>query len=198
MQQIEETLRMQQEQINVLSQQGSGPSQRQRDADPALDATPSQRKSSVASTELPADDDAVMLAPRYPVDDITESCMCELHVKVVNISMKVAVGYVVPSGPRPTYHCRAVPDGYAVVGVDECVKGFEELKLDFPAGEGDLNELGEAIKGTVLWRKEYIMIPNWKPRQTPPPLPQPSPARQQTPPRQQSQSSPPHQPSPAH
>ena len=77
MQRIEETLRMQQEQINVLSQQGSGPSQRQRDADPALDATspPSQRKSSVASTEFPADDDAVMLAPRYPVDDITESCM---------------------------------------------------------------------------------------------------------------------------
>jgi hypothetical protein len=75
----------------------------------------------VASTELPTDDDAVMLAPRYPVDYITESCMCELHVKVVNISKKVAVIFVVPSGPRPTYHFLAVPAGYAVVRVDEVV-----------------------------------------------------------------------------
>ena len=161
MQRIEKILRMHQEQINVLSQQGTGPSQRHHE-DPAFDATgpQSQRKSSVASTELPTDDDAVMLAPRYPVDDITKSEKCELHVKVVNISMKVAVGFALPSGPRPTYHCSPVPDGYAVVGVDEVMKGFEQLKLDFPAGEGDLNELGEAIKGTVLWRKENIVIPN--------------------------------------
>jgi hypothetical protein len=150
---MEEELRRHQEQLDLISQQCSGSSQR-HNKDPAIDATGqplSQRKSSVASTELPTDDDAVMLAPRYPVDEITETCMCELHVKVVNISMKVAVGYVVPLGPKPTYHCRAVPNGYAVVGVDEVVPGFEELKLDFPAGEGELNELGEAIKGIVLW-----------------------------------------------
>jgi hypothetical protein len=30
--------------------------------------------------------------------------------------------------------------------------GFEPMKLDFPAGEdGYLTELGEAIRGTVLW-----------------------------------------------
>src|SRR3954466_1145825 len=48
----------------------------------------------------------------YPVDDITEMTHCELHVKVVNISMKVAVGYALPIGPRPTYHCLLFPEGY--------------------------------------------------------------------------------------
>jgi hypothetical protein len=79
MQWIEETLRSQQEQINiVLSWQGTGPSQRQHE-DPAFDATgpQSQWKSSVASTELPTDDDAVMLAPRYPVDEPTLRAACE-------------------------------------------------------------------------------------------------------------------------
>jgi hypothetical protein len=84
------------------------------------------------------------------------------------------------------------------------MKGFEHLKLDFPAGEGDLNELGEARKGTVLWRKENIVLPNWTPR--PPtsqssnpaqfPPPQPSPARLQTPPRQQTPPPPPCQQTP--
>ena len=122
---------------------------------------------------LPADDDAPTMSPRYPVDDITKGEHCELHVKVVNISMKVAVGFVLPSGPKPTYHCSPVPDGYAAVGVDEVTKGFEQLKLDFPAGEfeGELEELEEARKHIILWRKENIVLPNWTPR---PPTPQSS------------------------
>ena len=99
---------------------------------------------------LPAgDDDALTMDPlrRYPVDDITESTPCELHVQVVNISMKVAVGYAVPIGPTPTFYCSPVPPGYAIVGVDGVFKGFEELKLDHPAGEdGEIVELGEARK----------------------------------------------------
>jgi hypothetical protein len=117
----------------------------------------------VASTELPGDDDE--LAIRYPVDDITEATPCELHVKVVNITMKVAVGYALPIiGPNPIYHCRPVPHGYAIAGVDQVMSAFEQLKLDYPAGEGDLYELGEAKKTTVLWLKEYILLPNWTPR----------------------------------
>ena len=130
----------------------------------AFEATgPSNRKSSVASTELQAgDDDALTMAPlRYPVDDITESTHCELTVKVVNITMKVAVGYALPIRAKPIFHCCPVPHGYAVVGVDEVVKGFEELKLDHPAGEdGEVVELGEAKKCTILWRKESIVLPN--------------------------------------
>ena len=61
---------------------------------------PSNRKSSVASTEVPVgDDDALTTGHRrYPVDDITESAPCDLMVKVVNIVMKVAVGYAIQIG----------------------------------------------------------------------------------------------------
>jgi hypothetical protein len=68
-------MRSHQAQINeVLGQQ----SQRQHE-DPAFDATgpqQSQRKRSMASTQLETNDDSVMLAPRYPVDDITDSQHC--------------------------------------------------------------------------------------------------------------------------
>ena len=99
--------------------------------EPAFDGTAGQsmnRKSSVASTEVAATagddhhDDAPMMAPqRYPVDYITESTACELNVKFVNLNVKVAVGYALQIGHKPNFHCRSVPEGYAVVGVDEVV-----------------------------------------------------------------------------
>jgi hypothetical protein len=98
----------------------------------------------VASTELPANDDEPAI--RYPVDDITEATPCELHVKVVNITIKVAVGYALPIGPNPNYHCTQIPHGYAVARMDQVMSAFEHLKLDYPASEGDLYELGEAKK----------------------------------------------------
>ena len=147
----------------------------------------------MASSMVPAGDDDALTTDalrRYPVDDITETTTCELHVKVVNISMKVAVGYAVPIGPTPTFHCSPVPLGYAIVGVDEVFKGFEELKLDHPAGEdGEIAELGEARKNTILWRKELIVLPaQHSPAQQSslpkPPSPQPrSPARESSPPK---------------
>jgi hypothetical protein len=105
-----------------MSQQGTAASQPQIEA--AHDATspPSQQKSSVASTDLPGNDDEPAI--RYPVDDITESTPCELHVKVVNITMKVAVGYALPIGPNATNHCRLIPHGYAVARVDEVMSAF--------------------------------------------------------------------------
>ena len=190
MQQIEETLGRLQAQLDAhTSQQATGPSQRQYE-DPAFDATGplSQRKSSVASTEhvQPIHD---ITAPRYPVDDITHRENFELHVKCMGISMKVAVGSALPPVRGGTYHCSPIPDGYAVVGVDEVVKGFEQAQLDFATGEGE-TELQYALKTTILWKKENIVLPNWKP-----PTPQPSPPRQQSPPPQPSPSP---QPSPAH
>jgi hypothetical protein len=177
MSQIEEQLKRHTDMLNRMSQQGTAASQPQIKV--AHDATgpPSQRKSSVASTDLPEDDDEPAI--RYPVDDITESTPWELHVKVVNITMKVAVGYALPIGPNATYHCHPIPHGYAVARVDEVMSAFEQLKHDHPAGEADLYELGEAKKTTVLWLKEYIMLPNWTQRSlvrhpSPPPC-QPSP-----------------------
>ncbi|KAK1677417.1 hypothetical protein QYE76_038265 [Lolium multiflorum] len=106
----------------------------------------SQRKSNVASTELPDDDADVdpqmaprypvdppmaprspvdpQMAPRYPVDHITESTPCELHVKVMGyLSLKAAIGYVLPPVPDQRYHCRPVPHGYAVAGVNQVMDG---------------------------------------------------------------------------
>src|SRR3954466_827778 len=70
---------------------------------------------------------------------------------------------------------------------------FEVLKLDYPAGEGDVTELGDAKNVTILWPKECIVLRNHTPRPSSPP-PHPSPARS-SPPRQPS--SPPPHPSPA-
>jgi hypothetical protein len=87
--------------------------------------------------------------------------------------MKVAVGYALPIGPNATYHCIPVPHGYAVAEVDQVMSGFEQLTLDYTTGEGDLYELGEGKKTTIIWLKEYIVLPNWTPR---------SPARHPSPP----------------
>ena len=186
MTQIEQTLVRMQAQLNArTSQQATGPSQRHED--PALEAAggpESQRKSSVASTEN-VQPTLEMAGPRYPVDDITQRELCELHAIIMDLSIKVAVGYALPPVRGGTYHCRPIPDGYAVVGVDEVVKGFEQAKLDHATGEGD-TQLQYALKTTILWKKQNIVLPNWRPpTPQPSPPPQPSPARLQTPMRQQ-------------
>jgi hypothetical protein len=43
-------------------------------------------------------DEALM--DHYPVYDISGKTNCEMHQSMKNISMKVAVGYALPSGPR--------------------------------------------------------------------------------------------------
>jgi hypothetical protein len=189
----------------------------------AFDATGqgSQRKSSVASTELPGDDadvdpqmappspvDPQMPSDLYPVDFITESTPCELHFQTMGyLTLKAAIGYVLPPVPDQRYHFKPVPPGYAVAGVDQVMDGYGPLRLDHPAGEGDLLELGEAKNTTVLWRKEFIVIPGWKaptrspPSQHSPPM-QPSPVREPSPPAREPSpparepSPPPREPSP--
>jgi hypothetical protein len=66
---------------------------------------PSQRRSSAASMDL-----RVGEAPMdcYPVDDISGKTNCEMHQSMKNISMKVAVGYVLPSGPGQVWHVREI------------------------------------------------------------------------------------------
>ena len=172
----------QQDQIDSLqSQQNTGPSRRLLE-DPVLKTTgtpPSQRKSSVASTDFRADD--AQMTPRYPVDDITGKENCELHIKYMNLSVKVAVGYALPHDPNALIHCKPIPAGYAIVAVDEVIKDFEHLELEVPTGEGE-HELIAAKGTTIVWKKENIKFPGWRP-----PTPHSSnraasPARQPTPP----------------
>lgn len=81
------------------------------------------------------------------MDDITESTPCELKVKVANLRLTVAVGMAIPIGHNPTWHCSPISEAYAVVVVDEVMKDYEELKLDYPVGEDrDLTQLGEVKK----------------------------------------------------
>jgi hypothetical protein len=71
MSQIEQELKWQSDLLNWISQQGTATSQPQIEAGRDATGPPSQRKSSVASTDLPEDDDEEP-AIRYPVDDIME------------------------------------------------------------------------------------------------------------------------------
>ena len=78
------------------------------------------RKSRVGSTGVRADDAPLA---RYPVDDIKERTNCELHQKMKNISMKVAVGVALSNAHEATIHGNPIPAGYACVGVDEVLPG---------------------------------------------------------------------------
>ena len=73
----------------------------------------------MASTDLVRPD---ISTRRYPVDDITERENCELHAPLMNLSVKVAVGVVLPPVRNGTYNSSPISDGYAVVAVDEFTK----------------------------------------------------------------------------
>ena len=125
----------------------------------------------MGSTRVRADD---ALLARYPVDDIKERTICEIHQKMKNISMKVAVVFALPNAPKATIHGNPIPAGYARVRVDEVTPGYESLELDIPGGEGH-HTLQEVLRGLCLWRKDCIVFPR-------PPTPPPSSSRQPTPP----------------
>ena len=97
-----------------------------RPAETTPEATPpSQRRSSVASTELLQLEHATPAS--YPVDAIMESQHCHLMTQCQNFKVKAAVGSVRPPEPSATFHCRLIPEGYARVTVDEITEGFEDL-----------------------------------------------------------------------
>jgi hypothetical protein len=144
--------------------------------DPALDIN-SQQRSSVASTEVPADEHDARMSddapgPRYRVDDVREMKNCELHQRMKNMSFKVAIGKALPCLPEALHHGNPIPAGYARVLVDDIVSGFEDLEIDFPTPEGDVR-LGDVKHYIILWQKKYIKFIGSAPR---PPTPRnPSP-----------------------
>ncbi|KAK1645884.1 hypothetical protein QYE76_063689 [Lolium multiflorum] len=84
-----------------------------------------------------------------PVDGIKEQTPCDLHEVFRNMSVKVAVGFVLPAfgpeGEPATWHGNEIPAGYARVGVDSVVPSWETLELQFPGGDGGVT-LREAKK----------------------------------------------------
>jgi hypothetical protein len=155
-----------QKQIQELRQTQAGPSHQLQMEGRAFDSnnSPSQRRSSVASTGLGADKAPMGL---YPMDEIKGKTHCELHRSMKNISMKVAVGCDLSYEPGVTWHSRQIPDGYARVGVDEIVPGYESLELDM-AGPEDEATLGEVLGAVILWNKKDIKFLGLAPPPPPP------------------------------
>jgi hypothetical protein len=152
----------QQKALEELKSQGATQHQQQLEH---ASVDPSQQRSSVASTDL-----RVGEAPmdRYPMDDISGKKNCEMHQSMKNISMKVAVGYALPSGPGQLWHSREIRAGYARVGVDAIVPGYESLELDV-AGPEEETTLREVLGGVILWDKKHIVFPGSAPRRPPSP-----------------------------
>jgi hypothetical protein len=86
---------------------------------------------------------------RYPVDDIREKTICELHQSMKNISMKVAVGFALACEPGACWHGSEIQGGYARVEVEEIVPGYESLELDIPGPDGE-STLREATGAIIL------------------------------------------------
>ena len=69
-----------------------------------------------------------------------------------------------------------IPEGYARVMVDRVEKGWEDLDLEIPGGDGE-EELGQALHTWICWKKQYIKIAGRDPSPSPrsPPAAQGSP-----------------------
>jgi hypothetical protein len=122
--------------------------------------SPSERRSSYASTELPAtqQDDTLQ---RFPVDDITQPfTVYELHIPMGDSTVLVVHGVVAPEQPNrtPRIHGSLIPPGYYRVSVDRVISAHRGVALDIARGEGE-KTLGKVEHGVILWRKRYIIIP---------------------------------------
>ena len=91
------------------------------------------------------------------MDDITMPTMCELHVRVKNISIYVAYGSALPLNPCTRIHGWPIPPGYTSVTIEQIVGNNEDLELDFVGGDGE-KTLGDAMHGAVLWCKADIKL----------------------------------------
>ena len=118
---------------------------------------PSQRRSSVASTPLSADES-------HTVDYITEKTSYELHVGVRNLSMKTADGYALPSESTTLV---PIPNGYARVNVDQICPPYASMELEIPPAD-DVMTQGDVDGAIILWPKKYIVFPGWAPPSSPP------------------------------
>jgi hypothetical protein len=93
------------------------------------------------------------------VDDIDKLTACELHIPNDDGTVMVATGVVGPIDriKTPRIDGVVIPDGYASVSMDKAVRGFEDVPLDIPGGDGSAT-VGEAEKSFIACRKRYIII----------------------------------------
>ena len=78
------------------------------------------------------------------MDDIAVRTPCELLYQLRKKLKVVAHGIAEVPVQGGTIHGMAIPEGYARVMVDRVEKGWEDLDLEIPGGDGE-EELGHAL-----------------------------------------------------
>ena len=109
--------------VQAIEEREANRSKQPAEASPEA-TLPSQRRSSVASTELLQPEHVLTAPASYPVDAITESQHCHLMTQWMKLKVKAAVGSVAPPEPGATFHCRPIPEGYAAMMMDEIMEEF--------------------------------------------------------------------------
>ena len=105
--------------------------------------------------EHPAADREETVAEHYPVDDITVRTPCELLYQLRKKLKVVTHGIAEVPVQGGTIHGMAIPEGYARVMIDRVEKGWENLDLEIPRGDGE-EELGQGLHTLICWNKWYI------------------------------------------
>ena len=98
--------------VQAIEEREANRSKQTAEASPEA-TPPSQRRSSVASTELLQPEHVLTAPASYPVDAIMESQHCHLMTRWENFKVKAAVGSVRPPEPGATFHYRSIPEGFA-------------------------------------------------------------------------------------
>ena len=86
------------------------------------------------------------------MDDITVRTPCELLYQQRKKIKLVAHGIAKVPIQGGTIHGMEIPEGYARVLVDRVERGWEDLDLEIPGGDGE-EELGQALHTWILWNK---------------------------------------------
>ncbi|RLM61613.1 hypothetical protein C2845_PM14G08240 [Panicum miliaceum] len=92
------------------------------------------------------------------MDDITVRTPCELLYQQRKKIKVVAHGIAEVPIQGGTIHGAPIPEGYARVLVDRVEKGWEDLDLEIPGGDGE-EKLQHALHTWICWNKRYIRFP---------------------------------------
>jgi hypothetical protein len=94
------------------------------------------------------------------MDDVmTPMTSIDLHIPRGNDTIKLVVTVSNPPNPTktPRTHGALLPPRYATISADKVSKGYDNVALDIPRGDGE-KTLGEVEKAYILWRTCYIII----------------------------------------